>query len=81
MTMMTQQLETAVSQLRKLSEQEQNVFAGAIAAMLRSDGEEEKEWDLLVSSDASQRKLEQMALQAEFDISLGEVLPYDPSGK
>jgi L-rhamnose mutarotase len=61
---------------------EQNRLAEALMATLRNDerfADDEKQWDELFQSEASQQWLEKMAVQVEEDINQGKVFDFDPA--
>ena len=72
---MTKTIDKAIEAMKALGEAEQNALAEEVLARI----EEEAEWERLVSSQASQRWLEQAANEALAEYAKGETTPRDPS--
>jgi len=76
------QLQQAFEGAYKLPLFEQNILAEALMATLRNYelfADDEKQWDELFQSEASQQWLEKMAIQVEEEINQGEVFNFDPA--
>lgn len=82
---MTALLEKAYHRLERLPEDKQNEMAAILLVVLDdtgtspSDEASEAEWDVLVSSEQSQRVMEKMAAEALADEEAGRTMDYDPS--
>jgi L-rhamnose mutarotase len=76
------QLQQAFEGAYKLPLFEQNILAEALMATIRNYelfADDEKQWDKLFQSEASQQWLEKMATQVEEEINQGEVFDFDPA--
>jgi len=76
------QLQQAFEGAYKLPLFEQNILAEALMATIRNYelfADDEKQWDKLFQSEASQQWLEKMATQVEEEINQGEVFNFDPA--
>ncbi len=76
------QLQHAFEGAYKLPLFEQNILAEALMTIIRNYerfADDEKQWDELFQSEASQEWLEKMATQVEKEINQGEVFDFDPA--
>ena len=76
------QLQQAFEGAYKLPLFEQNILAEALMATIRNYelfADDEKQWDKLFQSEASQQWLEKMATQVDEEINQGEVFNFDPA--
>jgi len=79
---MNLQLQQAFEGASKLPLFEQNILAEALMATIRNYelfADDEKQWDELFQSKASQKWLEKMAAQVEEEINHGDVFDFDPA--